>query len=291
MSTWMVTVDGALSDDERRKLVFDGKIVVFRKVPAMLELVDWTRALARRVFAPWEPIAAHQVPDSTDYLRRAEEVLRTYSHSDEAKALHRAALAGCGLDVAGSAWVRATMRIQPPHGLHADRLTVGLGPHRDSWYCKLFAQNNWWAPICELAPERTLVIYPEYWDRVIPNQTDGWDLHAFRAARQRVTEEGGDLERLRSAYRSPLPTVPIVSTSPLPVLVEPGDVICFSCAHLHEGVPNRSDQTRLSTDFRTVHVDDIRTGAGAPNIDTGSLWDSLDDFRMIESGSRVPVAA
>ena len=40
-------------------------------------------------------------------------------------------------------------------------------------------------------------------------------------------------------------------------MIEPGDVLVFSGAHLHGSVPNTNDKARFNTELRTVHVPDF----------------------------------
>ena len=51
----------------------------------------------------------------------------------------------------------------------------------------------------------------------------------------------------------------------------------FSAAHLHSTVPNTSERTRLSIDFRTVHLDELIDG-GAPNLDSASTGTTIRDY-------------
>jgi ectoine hydroxylase-related dioxygenase (phytanoyl-CoA dioxygenase family) len=65
------------------------------------------------------------------------------------------------------------------------------------------------------------------------------------------------------------------------VVLEPGDLLCFSGAHLHASVPNVSERTRVSVELRTVNLDDFRSGRGAPNLDGRAPQVPLQWFRSI----------
>lgn len=43
-------------------------------------------------------------------------------------------------------------------------------------------------------------------------------------------------------------------------------------------IPNTSAATRYSIDFRTVHLDDVRSGAGAPCADVRCVGTAMRDF-------------
>lgn len=53
----------------------------------------------------------------------------------------------------------------------------------------------------------------------------------------------------------------------VPVLIEPGDLVLFSAAHLHKSAENTTDLCRFSTETRTVSRPDFAAGAGAPDVD------------------------
>ncbi len=61
-------------------------------------------------------------------------------------------------------------------------------------------------------------------------------------------------------------------------MTPPGGTIVFSAAQLHSTVPNTTDRTRFSIDFRTVNLDDLAEGIGAPNIDSECTGTTLRDF-------------
>jgi hypothetical protein len=57
-----------------------------------------------------------------------------------------------------------------------------------------------------------------------------------------------------------------------------GGALIFSAAHLHSTVPNTTDRTRFSIDFRTVNLDDLLDRRGAPNVDAACTGTTLGDF-------------
>src|SRR5271169_2645062 len=76
----------------------------------------------------------------------------------------------------------------------------------------------------------------------------------------------------------PRPEEPVELEPQFRLICEPGAVYQFSAAQLHSTVPNTADLTRCSIDFRTVHLDDIWTRTGAPNIDSACTRTSMGDF-------------
>ena len=57
-----------------------------------------------------------------------------------------------------------------------------------------------------------------------------------------------------------------------------GGITLFAAAHLHSSVPNTTDQTRFSIDFRTVHLDDVLARRGAPNVDSACTGTTMGDY-------------
>ena len=65
------------------------------------------------------------------------------------------------------------------------------------------------------------------------------------------------------------------------VAIEPGDLLCFSGAHLHAGVPNHTGVARFSIETRTVDADDVAAGRGAPNVDGAAPRVAREWFRRV----------
>ena len=71
------------------------------------------------------------------------------------------------------------------------------------------------------------------------------------------------------------------------MVIEPGDFLCFSGAHLHARVPNTSDATRHSVELRTVYADDVTANRGAPNLAGRAPTVPLEWFRSM--ANRTPL--
>jgi hypothetical protein len=142
-----------------------------------------------------------------------------------------------------------------------------LGYHRDTWSSNVDAQTNWWTPVLPITRERTIAVYPAYWSRPLANTSASWDLR-----------------RVREMPLVPRPSEPVDADSELRIVIEPGDLLCFSGAHLHASVPNTSGATRFSVELRTVTADDVQAGRGAPNLDAEAPRVAWRWFRGITSG-------
>jgi Phytanoyl-CoA dioxygenase (PhyH) len=184
----------------------------------------------------------------------------------------RAALEHVGVDPARTAWDRPRVRVVEPLAPGEERRSIGF--HRDTWGSNLLAQVNWWAPIEPITAERTIAFYPAYWSRPIANSSAQWDLDEIRERRQ----AGEEVQIV------PEPTEPVDTSSELRLVMEPGDLLCFSGAHLHASVPNTSGERRVSLELRTLNADDHEHGRGAPDLDGRAPRVPLHWFKSMDTG-------
>jgi hypothetical protein len=260
-----------LGDDPRGALVFAGDLLVFKAVAALHELC----AVAD------ELIANELGPDREEQFARVGELQQLFRNDQTAKRLFAIALESVGVDIERTYWDRLHLRVQPPRGLVAGRDSGTLGVHRDTWGSNVYAQTNWWTPIRPLSPERTIAIYPAYWERPLANDSADWDLEVVRA------QARGDLRSPRVPL-VPEPSEQVDRSSELRIVPEPGDLLCFSGAHLHASVPNTSPEPRFSLEIRTLLLDDLLRCRGAPNIDGRAPHVPLEWFRRIPDGAPLP---
>lgn len=193
---------------------------------------------------------------------------------DESKPLLRAALEHVGVDPARTYWDRPFLRVVEPIDEGADVQPGRIGFHRDTWSSNVLAQTNWWTPLSPITAERTIAFYPAYWSRPIANSSADWDLDDVRERRR----NGEEVQIV------PEPTEPVDTDSELRMVMEPGDLLCFSGAHLHASVPNTSGDRRVSVELRTVHADDHASGRGAPDLDGRAPRVPLHWFKSMETG-------
>jgi hypothetical protein len=200
------------------------------------------------------------------------------------KGLFRAALEHVGVDPARSYWDSIFLRVVPPIEPGAERQIGRIGFHRDTWSSNVLQQTNWWATIRPLSTDRTIAFYPDYWSRPIANTSADWDLDEIRA-RRRSGERDEDIPIV------PEPSEPVDTSSELRIVIEPGDLLCFSGAHLHASVPNVSAGTRVSVELRTVSLDDFVRDRGAPNLDGRAPSVPLEWFRSLADGAPLSAVA
>ena len=203
--------------------MYRGELVVFRGLPAMLRLVGRARAMAEAAFAPHPPPLAQDALGPEDFLARAAALRRSFLHDGEARAAFRAVIESIGFDPDTTCADRLILRLQPSGETHSGRRVRDLPPHRDTWGSNLMAQINVWGPVFPLDPGATMVIWPGLFDRPVPNTSADWDLERLREAPGRYP--------LLPVASGPVP-IDRWGAPELPVLVDPGDLLCFSGAHL-----------------------------------------------------------
>jgi hypothetical protein len=204
-----------------------------------------------------------------------DELQREVHGDAQVKRLLGTALEEVGVDPQRTYWDSVYLRIVPP--ARGQRQIGRIGLHRDTWASNLLQQTNWWMTARPLASERTIAFYPRYWSRPVENNSATWDLDEIRA-RRRSGERDEDLPIV------PEPTEPVDTDSELRIVIEPGDLLCFSGAHLHGSVPNTTSETRVSVELRTVNAGDLARGRGAPDLDGRAPLVPLEWFRSMADG-------
>ena len=247
-------LSGTLGDEQRRESVYGGDLLVFQKVPPMEKFCAFTTSLIREVFGVADPVRAQFEFDQNEYLFRVEALQKRFRKEARAKDLFLAALGHVGVDLRRTFWDWLYLRVSPHGEQYSGRRIARLGFHRDTWSSNAYGQTNWWTPIYPISPGRTIAFYGEYWEKPLKNTSADWDLEEIRS--------GGS-----SALLVPEPSDPVDTASELRLVIEPGDLLCFSGAHLHASVPNSTGVARFSVEVRTVDAGDVADDRGVPNVD------------------------
>jgi hypothetical protein len=239
-------ITGPLDDERRAEALFGGDVLIFKDVAPLWRLSTLAGEFVRAVFGE-APAHAQFALGPEEFKTRASALVERWRRHPAALEGFRQVLRAVGVELDRGYWDWLHLRIQP----HQDFTETGtLGYHRDTWSSNIYAQTNWWTPILPITRERTIALYPAYWLRPLGNTSATWDL-----------------ERVREMPIVPRPTEPVDADSELRIVIEPGDLLCFSGAHLHASVPNTSGATRFSVELRTVTAEDVQGRRGAPNVD------------------------
>lgn len=235
---------GALDDEQRGNLIFAGDLVIFPDAAGLGAFRDRIDELVRARFGTSDPETAQFTLTPTEYLNAVRNVQKHVRTDATARQRLLAALKNTGVAECATYWDWVHLRVLPPGLEHA---AEGTGWHRDTWASNVCAQTNWWTPIYPLTAARTIAFAPAQWAEPIANTSERWEP--------------------RGAAAIPEPVGPLPAIDELRVVIEPGDLLCFSGAHLHRTVPNQSGRARFSIEVRTVHAADVNPSRGAPSVD------------------------
>lgn len=283
--TAIQTLSRPPAPDWLRARIYAGDLLIVRGTEPAARLVEFFDTGLRTAFGCDAPAEAQFSMASEDWHSRAVRLRADYKRDPRAAELMRRLLVHFGLDVTRTAADVLNLRAQP----HDDRPGLDprhtLGAHRDTWASNVYQQINWWLPIYPITPGRTITFFPGFWDRPIENDSADWDLEAIRAEVRAARDEG----RAPVIRNTPDPTETLDPSGSMPVVVEPGDVLIFSGAHLHASVPNASGAARFSLEIRSVDVADAAAGRGAPNIDGAAPHTAWHWFRRLDTAERLPM--
>ena len=77
----------------------------------------------------------------------------------------------------------------------------------------------------------------------------------------------------------------------IPVTIKPGEILCFSGAHLHSSSKEKSENTRISFEIRTICENDLNSSAQAPNVDCDLQWKFPKIFKKINDNSPLKITS
>ena len=246
-------------DAARRAQLFSGTILLQSSTTTSRALCSFAQGVVQESFGSSDPEHAQEQLSVEEFIALVAPMKSRFTNAQQTKELIRTYLVEQGIDAEKTYFDVPRMRVVP----HSSYLSAGVSyaykAHRDIWYSSPAAQVNWWLPVWDVTVERTMAFYPSYWDRALANSSADFDYGEWvRVGRaQAVSRYGARM----------------------------GDAIVFSAAQLHATAPNTSGATRFSMDFRTVHIDDLQSGRGAPNIDSRARGSTLGDFLRVSDFS------
>lgn len=279
-----VYLDPAFDDDERRRRLYQGQLMLLSNRPAVRALSEHARVMIEEAFAPHDPRTAQYEMPVERWVDIFAPVKPQFIHDPATIGLVRDLVseAGCDLD--------ATLIDVPRlRGVTSDGyLSSGVGyahhPHRDTWYSAPLAQLNWWFPVYDFDSESSMAFHPRYWTEPVPNGSSEFDYYEWNA----VGRADAAKHISSDTRKQPKAETEIEVEPQVRIVCPPGGALIFSGAQLHTTVPNTTGLTRFSIDVRTVNLHDLEDGKAAPNIDSSPRGTSLRDFRVASDLSPCP---
>ncbi len=241
-------VAGAISE-----ALFAGTLIVCRKLEPVQALVARARAIVEQHVGD-HPSEAERRLYAQAFQKTAQQIRNQVQNDETIEDCWQQTLAALGYIPSEVYRDRVRLRVVPSRPEARTRTIRPLEPHRDTWGSGVMAQVNWWLPLYPLHPQRTMLLWPDRFREAVSNTSDQWDY-----------------EELMQGRTGDYPLLPVARSIPPepgePVLIEPGELLLFSAAHLHAGISDASGRTRFSLDTRTVWKRDVETGRGAPDVD------------------------
>lgn len=235
-------------------MLFDGHCVVIRRLASVAAIVARATAIVEEIFGRSDPELAERDLASADFEATAFRARRAVLTDARLGQLWHETLEALGYAGATCYSDRLRLRVVPSEGVCSAPTLKNLPPHRDNWASGIAQQINWWMPLYALAPDRTMIVWPDLFRDGVENDSASWDP-------AELVSSGKDTHPL-------LPTaVHDPPTSGCPVMIEPGALLAFSGAQLHASRNEARGRSRLSLDTRTVWTDDVAAGRGAPDVD------------------------
>ena len=269
-----IYTDPALIEEQRRHKLYGGDLLVFSAGDSATSLSDLAQELSNTAFSPHDPQLAHECMPPEQYVGILADLKPTFIHHPQAKKLIAGLLSESGCDIERTYFDVPRLRTMAPVGYLNAGLAYQFHAHRDTWFSAPHQQLNWWLPVYKIESENSMAFHPQYFDRPIRNSSADYDYEAWsKTGRQQAAKQVTKETRKQPQAEEPLELTPDVR-----VVTPPGGTLVFSAAQLHSTVPNTTNRTRFSIDFRTVNLDDLAEGVSAANIDSECTGTTLRDF-------------
>lgn len=273
-----------LPEAQRRKLLYQGQLMLLGPTPASLALCAFARGLIEQAFGSLDPRKAHESLPVEEYVAILSELKPRFIHHPVCKRLIKEILAETGHDLSKTYFDVPRMRSAAPHDYLRYGIAYAFHPHRDTWYSAPFCQLNWWMPIYEIESGNSMAFHPKYWNLPLRNGSAAYNYQQWN--RQSRKNAGAHIKT--DTREQPKAEEHVELEPQLRIVAPVGSMIQFSGAHLHSTVPNATGITRFSIDFRTVDSDDAHCGGGALNIDSNPTGTTLMDYIQGGDFSHLP---
>ena len=279
-----VFLDSNVTDEVRRKRLYEGQIFVFSPRPASVALCEFARTMIEEAFDGLDPRTAQFSMPVEQYVSIVAPLKPKFIHHPQTKGLLRALVEDFACDLAKTYIDVPRLRMVT----HGGYLTAGVGyahhPHRDTWYSAPMSQLNWWLPIYEFYSDSGMAFHPRYWDQPVKNGSSEFNYYEWNAQGRKNAAQHVKTD----TRKQPRPEESLELEPQIRIVCPPGGIILFSAAQMHSTVPNTSGYARYSIDFRTVNIDDVASMSGAPNIDSAPVGTSLRDFLRGTDAAPIP---
>jgi len=279
--------DSKMNDKARRQCLYEGSLFAYRPSPSSLQLCQLARELVDQAFSPLDPRKLHESLSADRCAEVLAVVKPRFIHHPKSKEFIQGLLAELGYDLEKTYFDVPRLRSAFPSDYLKSGIAYAFHPHRDTWYSAPLCQINWWMPVYPISQGNCMAVHPNYWEQPVKNGSKTYNYAQWnRESRQSAAAHVKTDTRVQ-----PKPEEPLTLSPDLRLVCDVGGPYLFSAAQMHSTVPNQTNEARYSIDFRTVNIDDIWDGLGAPNVDSACSGTSLGDFIRASDLSPIPPEA
>src|SRR5437868_605094 len=234
-----VFFDSTVSDDDRREQLYGGQLFAYSATPGSMKLVEFARGMIEDAFRGHDPeLAQHEMPVE-EYAKLLSDLKPKFIHHPRFKECLQEILADLGCDPEKTYFDVPRMRTSTSENYLTSGIAYAFHPHRDTWYSAPMCQINWWLPIYPLDRENCMGFYPRYFDEPVENNSEIYNYYEWNEkSRAQASQHVKSDTREQPKAQQELEPVTVR------FLPQPGSIILFSGAQLHETVPNKANVAR-----------------------------------------------
>ncbi len=256
--------------------LLSGQLAQASPSDASRALAAHARAMLTRAMPEAQDLRlAHHHIAQADFFARLTQLRAELTRDTTCQHLTRALIHTLGFDHRPVALDVVRVRAIRPDSHLIPAAAPAFWAHRDTWYANPQAQLNLWIPLFDITHAFSFGFYPDAFAQHVPNTSALFDYDAFKAQ--------GGFQNYTSAQREaqahPTLTDDARVGAPHTFALDADSVLLFAAHHLHQTLPNLSDLTRYSLDFRLVDRQDYAEGLGPARGDNASRGCTLSDYR------------
>jgi len=231
------------------KNIYSGQCVVYAPLSPTRQLIDFALSLVKQHALPALEIDSSE-SSVREFVDAARRIKSEFTNSDLTRQiLEKLIFERYSNYVEYSlSYDLPRLRIIPNSSILSSGISYNYKPHRDTWYGADQDQINHWIAVENVTSDSTFFIAPSFFDKSVENTSSKFDLDVWDA--QFRYKASSSIKREEREH--PIPLQALQNTSMLPCAIPPSHEICFSGHHLHGSLPNTTDQTRLSIDYRVI---------------------------------------
>src|SRR4029079_14279436 len=199
-----VHIDPAFDDDERRRRLFGGDVLVYTHVSEIAVFVEYTRGMITELFAPHDPLTINTVYSPEELADMLIEFKPRWIHDPRSMEHVRAVARALGCEPEKIHADVPKLRTAFPQGGLSTGIAYAFQVHRDTWYSAPKQQINWWMPVCQVGAETIMDFSPRGFGNVVENNSGDYNYYQANMWRSNIKAvSGGQDNRAHTATHNP----------------------------------------------------------------------------------------